>query len=68
MVEMKLGDFINIPAHKKHRVEWTTPDEPTIWLAVRFSSSPSINEPERGPTLPVNLKSMPKRNNDPLNG
>ncbi len=32
--EMKPGDFVNIPAHKKHRVEWTTPDEPTIWLAV----------------------------------
>ncbi len=36
MVEMKPGDFVNIPAHKKHRVEWTTPDEPTIWLAVRY--------------------------------
>lgn len=36
MVEMKPGDFINIPAHKKHRVEWTTPDEPTIWLAVHY--------------------------------
>jgi cupin 2 domain-containing protein len=35
-VEMKSGHFINIPAHKKHRVEWTTPDEPTIWLAVRY--------------------------------
>ena len=33
-IEMKPGDFIDIPAHKKHRVEWTTPDEPTIWLAV----------------------------------
>ena len=32
--DMKPGDFVNIPAHKKHRVEWTTPDEPTIWLAV----------------------------------
>jgi cupin 2 domain-containing protein len=30
------GDFVNIPAHTKHRVEWTTPDEPTIWLAVRY--------------------------------
>lgn len=30
------GDFINIPAHKRHRVEWTTPDEPTIWLAVHY--------------------------------
>ena len=37
-VDMKLGDFVNIPAHKKHRVEWTTPDEPTIWLAVFFTS------------------------------
>ena len=35
-VEMKPGDFVNIPAHKKHRVEWTMPDEPTIWLAVRY--------------------------------
>lgn len=34
IVEMKPGDFVNIPAHTKHRVEWTTPDEPTIWLAV----------------------------------
>ena len=39
MVETKVGDFINIPAHKKHRVEWTTPDEPTIWLAVHYGPS-----------------------------
>ena len=36
VVEMKPGDCINIPAFKKHRVEWTTPDEPTIWLGVRY--------------------------------
>ncbi|MEK6260888.1 MAG: cupin domain-containing protein [Planctomycetota bacterium] len=35
-VEMQSGDFINIPAHKKHQVEWTTPNEPTIWLAVHY--------------------------------
>ena len=35
-VEMKPGDFVNIQAHKRHRVEWTTPDEPTIWLAVHY--------------------------------
>ena len=35
-VEMKPGDFVKIQAHKKHRVEWTTPDEPTIWLAVFY--------------------------------
>jgi len=37
LVEMRPGDFQVIPAHKKHRVEWTTPDEPTIWLAVFFN-------------------------------
>ena len=36
MVEMQPGDFVSIPAHNKHRVEWTTPDEPTIWLAVFY--------------------------------
>ncbi len=36
IVEMNPGDFLNIPAHQKHRVEWTTPDEPTIWLAVHY--------------------------------
>ncbi len=34
--KMKPGDFVNIPAHKRHRVEWTTPDEVTIWLAVHY--------------------------------
>jgi cupin 2 domain-containing protein len=38
-VEMKVGDFINIPAHKKHRVDWTTPDEPTVWLGVRYGEA-----------------------------
>jgi cupin 2 domain-containing protein len=36
MLEMKVGDFINIPAFKKHRVDWTTSDQPTIWLGVRY--------------------------------
>ncbi|MCA9032685.1 MAG: cupin domain-containing protein [Planctomycetaceae bacterium] len=35
-VEMQPGHFINIPAFKKHRVDWTTPDEPTVWLGVRY--------------------------------
>ena len=28
------GDWLHIVAHRRHRVEWTDPDEPTIWLAV----------------------------------
>jgi cupin 2 domain-containing protein len=35
-LEMKPGDFINIPARKRHRVEWTDPDEPTVWLAIHY--------------------------------
>lgn len=37
-VAMKPGDFLNIPAHQKHRVEWTTPDEATVWLAVHYGA------------------------------
>ena len=37
-LEMRPGDAINIPAHQKHRVEWTTPDEPTIWLAIHYEA------------------------------
>jgi cupin 2 domain-containing protein len=36
LVEMKVGDFLNIPAHIKHQIEWTTPGEQTIWLAVFY--------------------------------
>ena len=35
-VEMGPGDYLDIPAHTKHRVAWTTPDGPTIWLAVHY--------------------------------
>ena len=36
-VELGPGDSLDIPAHTKHRVAWTMPDEPTIWLAVHYS-------------------------------
>ncbi len=31
------GDHVLIPAHTKHRVEWTDADERTIWLAVFYA-------------------------------
>lgn len=31
------GDYLFIPAHVRHRVTWTTPAEPTIWLAIRIA-------------------------------
>jgi len=38
IIKLEPGDWINIPAHKKHRVEWTEPGERTIWLAVHYDS------------------------------
>lgn len=35
--EMAPGDHCLIPAGARHRVEWTSRDEPTIWLAVHFA-------------------------------
>lgn len=35
-IELNTGEYINIPAHKKHRVSWTAPNEETIWLAVHY--------------------------------
>ena len=28
------GDTLLLPAHCRHRVEWTEPDQPTVWLAL----------------------------------
>jgi cupin 2 domain-containing protein len=36
ILKMMPGDFVHIPAHFKHRVEWTDPEIETIWLAVYF--------------------------------
>lgn len=33
VIEMKPGDLANIPAHKKHRVEWTTSADPPASVA-----------------------------------
>lgn len=35
-VEMQAGDYLLIPAHCRHRVDWTTPDTETIWLAIHM--------------------------------
>lgn len=36
VVTLRPGDHLKIPAHCKHRVEWTDPDATTIWLALHF--------------------------------
>ncbi len=36
IIQLNKGDYYYIPAHLKHRVEWTSPDYETIWLAIHF--------------------------------
>ena len=36
-IALGAGDHFLIPARRRHRVIWTTPDEPTIWLAVHVA-------------------------------
>lgn len=31
------GDYLVLPAHCRHRVEWTSRDPPALWLAVHLS-------------------------------
>jgi cupin 2 domain-containing protein len=36
-MELARGSYLNIPAHTRHRVAWTAPDQKTVWLAVHYS-------------------------------
>lgn len=36
MITLRPGDTYEIVARRRHRVEWTKPGEPTIWLAVFY--------------------------------
>jgi cupin 2 domain-containing protein len=38
LLELKPGSYVNIPAHTRHRVEWTDPSGPTIWLAIHYGA------------------------------
>jgi cupin 2 domain-containing protein len=40
-IELRPGAFVNIPAHARHRVEWTSPDGPTVWLAIHYDAPPA---------------------------
>jgi cupin 2 domain-containing protein len=36
-VNLETGGWVDISAHRRHRVEWTDPDRPTVWLALHYS-------------------------------
>ena len=31
------GDYLTIPPHRRHRVEWTDPEGDTVWIAVHWT-------------------------------
>lgn len=35
-VDLAPGEWLTIPAHCRHRVAWTAPDQDTVWLAVFY--------------------------------
>lgn len=37
-VDLAPGDWINIPAHRRHRVERTAPAGRTVWLAIFYAA------------------------------
>ena len=39
-IKLKAGNYLLIPAHTKHRVEYTSIEPPCIWLAVYGQFSP----------------------------
>ena len=41
-VELGPGDYVLIPAHCRHRVQWTDPRSPTVWLALHFTGTNSM--------------------------
>lgn len=36
IVHLTEGTYVDIPAHERHRVEWTKEDTATVWLAVFY--------------------------------
>lgn len=38
-LQMGPGDAILIPAHRRHRVDWTTPECESVWLALHYRGS-----------------------------
>ncbi len=36
---LRPGDYVEIPAHVRHRVEWTDAHAATLWLAVHFKDT-----------------------------
>jgi cupin 2 domain-containing protein len=38
--KLTAGDYVTITPHRRHRVTWTDPGRPTIWLAIHILCNP----------------------------
>ncbi len=56
--QLRPGDYLDIAPHRRHRVEWTHPDLPTIWLAVHYGPSVYAESTEMKQP-PDSLRSFP---------
>lgn len=43
IVDLVAGDYLFIPAHQKHRVEFTSHEPPCVWLAIHGQFNPFDN-------------------------
>lgn len=39
---LRPGDYLFLPAHVRHRVTWTDPERPTVWLAVHIGAGAGL--------------------------
>ena len=66
---LAVGDCLDIAPHRRHRVEWTSPDAPTVWLVVHYDpGSPLHTPPARhlsllanGPVGPLSGRTSSRR-------
>jgi cupin 2 domain-containing protein len=35
-IDLGPGGYLNIPAGRRHRVDWTAPGVPSVWLAIHY--------------------------------
>ncbi|MGI4946963.1 MAG: cupin domain-containing protein [Janthinobacterium lividum] len=42
--ELRPGDYVLLPAHRRHRVTWTMDGVPTVWLAVHLGACTPVPE------------------------
>jgi cupin 2 domain-containing protein len=40
---LRPGDYVLIPPHARHRVEWTDPERPTVWLAIHYQAGGHVS-------------------------